>query len=1010
MDAQTFVDGLFPLRGSATERYIAEHASQVDDLDVAANLLKDAAQAQETQDLELSEVLANQLLAVAHWTASPRHYGLAWLALGNVRMRPGRHREAIAYFDAAGAMFQAAGDEVGWARTRISYLWSATNVGLTEGALKQAEQARQVLLAHQEERRAGALDIAIGLAYLNTGRYPEALAVLHRALSTYQPDTPKEAALHRANVLVNKSLVLEMMGDFPGMIATAQEARAILVEQKEFLRVAEIDHNLAVGRASLGEYSAALHLYYQALEQFQNRPELRNWEALCRANMADCLLRLNRAAEALIQAKEAAAIYRSLNETSNFAWTLIYLAWAQLACNQMPETLRTLAEARQLFLEIGAIATTGLVSLTQAQALLVAHDTAQALASVEEAQAIFQHYQMKRWEIEAILLTGRICEAAGDFARAAFLAEQACLAARDTKLPWLEFGCEALLGRLAQRQNDAAAAEQHFLAALNLLEGLMNWLVRDQRSTFLTDKEPVFNALISLALLRQDTSSALEFLERLRSQVLREYLTRSSEIRLRASEPGEEPFLTKLQQLRQELQGYTGQITAIEKYIQETSLAGQELAYRGGANSSALVPSPHQAILQDLQNRQHRCEQEISQLLERAFLQRESSRFDPLPKPGAAHQGAGAEQHPLVGRLSALLPQDSTLLEYFFQDNDLLIFTLHPQQQQAEVTRVAGVVARLTQELLPLFRANIDMAGQLLLTHPEHANLHATLETTIQGWSRQLYDILLQPVEAHLPRGGRLMIVPYGPLHLLPFHALFGPQGYLIERCEVSYLPAASMFLLQASSAVTRRNNQQSHKSALVLGHSSGGKLKHIAREAEAVAKLLGTHAYLEEQATIDQLQRAGEGCSIIHLAAHGKNRAEAPDFSYLQLADARLSVVDVFNLDLSAELVTLSGCETGLVVIGGGDELLGLARGFLYAGARSLLISLWNVEDESTAELMGQFYQGLLAGRSRAAALRAAQSLLLEAARTGKRPASWAHPYFWAPFRLLGDAGPIYF
>jgi tetratricopeptide (TPR) repeat protein len=765
-----------------------------------------------------------------------------------------------------------------------------------------------------------------------------------------------------------------------------------------------------VGLENLGEYSAALHLYYQALEFFQHKADLRTWEVLCRSNIASCLLRLNRAPEALLQAEQAASIYRTSEEIPDFAWTLIYLAWAQIACNQVPAALRTLEEAHQLFQAIGAAATTGLVHLIRSEALLLLHHTTQARAAVEQAQAMFRQHEMKRWEIEADLLSGRIHEAQGDLARATTLAEQAGKAARQAELPRLEFGSEVVLGRLAQQRDEEAQAEQHYLIALNLLEGLMTWLVRDQRSTFLTDKEPIFNALISLALRRRDTNTALDFLERLRSQVLREYLTRSSEIRLKVGDPEEALLLTRLQQLRQELQGYTGQMAAIEKYAQEASQLAQDFASRGTASTSDAPSSSHQALLQKLQFRQRQCEQEIIQLLERAFLQHESARFALLPKPGATHPGRAAPDYTLVERLSGLLPAAGVLVEYFFQDQDLLIFTLHAGQPRAEATTVPGVVPRLTQELLPLFRANIDMAGQLLLTHPGQPALHSMLETTIQGWSRQLYDILLQPIEEHLPHSSRLLLVPYGPLHLLPFHALFSEQGYLIERCEVSYLPAASMFLLQAAADETKQRKHPGTKTALVLGHSYGGKLKHIEREARGVARLLGTRAYLEDQATIARLQQASEGRAIIHLAAHGKNRAEAPDFSYLHLADAQLSVVDVFNLNLSAELVTLSGCETGLVVIGGGDELLGLARGFLYAGARSLLISLWNVEDESTAELMGAFYQGLLAGRSRAGALRNAQRTLIASARAGTYRPAWAHPYFWAPFRLLGDAGPIAF
>ncbi len=1008
MDAKTFVAGLLPLRGEAIERYIAEHASQVDDLDAAADMLKDEAQDQDARDLESSENIASQLLALAQRTKSARHFALAWLAMGNLSLRQGRHSEAVTHFERAGTMFQAAGDEVGWARTRISYLWSASQIGLAEVALKQAEQAREVFARSHEDRRAGDLEIAIAMALESIGQYAEALDAFERALMVYQPGDLKQAAHHRAVVLVNKAAVLAMVGELRNAVLCEQEARSIFAEQGEFLRVAWIDNDLAADQAHLGQYSAALHLYYQALEYYQHHPTLRNWEALCKSNMAECLLHLNRTSEALRLAEQAIAIYRTLEETPNFAEALVRLAHAQIACGKASASLSTLTEARQQFESIGAVAPSGLVLLTLAESLLLMKQIDEALATIEEARSIFHRSGMRAWLTEANLLAGRIYEACGNLAQAEMIALQAREEARVAELPWLEFGAEVLQGRLAQHQGDISQAEHHYQAALALMEGLMTWLVRDQRSTFLTDKEPVFNALISLALQRHDTSSALDILERLRSQVLREYLTRSSEIRLRGTNADEARFLAELQHLRQELQNYTAQIAALEKHQPATPQLAYEGTYRGTYHSSTETSSPQQTFLQQLHERQSRCEQQINQLLEHAFLHRESPRFALLPKPGALQQGTAAPARSLTERLSTLLPPGYVLLEYYFQENDLLIFTLQAHQDRPEVARIPGVVPRLTQELLPLFRANIDMAGQLLLTQPNQAHLGAMLERTIQGWSHQLYDILFHPIEGHLPHSGSLLIVPYGPLHLLPFHALFSEHDYLIERYEISYLPAASMFLLQASADGTGTLKRQGRKKALVMGYSYEGKLKHIKREASGIAKLLGTRAYLEGQATVTRLQQAGEGCAIIHLAAHGKNRAEAPDFSYLQLADAQLSVVDVFNLNLSAELVTLSGCETGLVVIGGGDELFGLGRGFLYAGARSLLISLWNVEDESTAELMACFYQGLLAGKSRAGALRDAQRALIASARTGKLPTSWAHPYFWAPFRLLGEAGPI--
>ncbi len=116
------------------------------------------------------------------------------------------------------------------------------------------------------------------------------------------------------------------------------------------------------------------------------------------------------------------------------------------------------------------------------------------------------------------------------------------------------------------------------------------------------------------------------------------------------------------------------------------------------------------------------------------------------------------------------------------------------------------------------------------------------------------------------------------------------------------------------------------------------------------------------------------------------------------------MNAIDAFGLDLKdCELVTLSGCETGLALSGGGDEQLGLGRAFLAAGARSLVMSLWPVEDNATTELMQIFYQHLLHGESKVEALRTAQCQLLQSPFS-----SYSHPYFWAAFRLVGDASPL--
>jgi CHAT domain-containing protein len=255
---------------------------------------------------------------------------------------------------------------------------------------------------------------------------------------------------------------------------------------------------------------------------------------------------------------------------------------------------------------------------------------------------------------------------------------------------------------------------------------------------------------------------------------------------------------------------------------------------------------------------------------------------------------------------------------------------------------------------------------------------------------------------------GSLVVVPYGSLHKVPFHALYDGARYLVERLQVSYLPASNMLLhLDASQQKERapiKRREAVDSPPLVFGYSGQGNLQRALAEARTLATLLGGSCYLEKEATIARLIERAPGSPVIHLATHGQSRLDAPNFSYIRLADGQLNAIDAFSLDLrGCELVTLSGCETGLALSGGGDEQLGLGRAFLAAGASSLVMSLWPVEDSATNVLMGFFYQRLLQGDSKIEALRAAQHHLLQ-----QTSSIYTHPYFWAAFRLVGNGGPL--
>ena len=316
--------------------------------------------------------------------------------------------------------------------------------------------------------------------------------------------------------------------------------------------------------------------------------------------------------------------------------------------------------------------------------------------------------------------------------------------------------------------------------------------------------------------------------------------------------------------------------------------------------------------------------------------------------------------------------------------------------------RLDGAAAAL-RRLMPLLRLNVERHAAAVAGGATTRALAANA----RGVLRHLNDALLAPVSPLLDGAARTVFVPYGPAHHVPFQALYDGEHYAIERMEIAYAPCAGLLEhFNARYAALAATPGAQDRRALVLAYAAGGTLPHVFDEALAVHDAIGGTMLRGEHASGARLRAEAPRGAILHLAAHAVFRPDDPLFSALYLSDGPLTTLDVFDLDLRCSLATLSACETALGVTGAGDELMGLSRAFLYAGASSLLLSLWKVEDRSTAALMRSFYGALARGADKAAALREAQLALLR----GEHGAdgAWSAPYFWAPFALIGHAGPL--
>ncbi len=364
-----------------------------------------------------------------------------------------------------------------------------------------------------------------------------------------------------------------------------------------------------------------------------------------------------------------------------------------------------------------------------------------------------------------------------------------------------------------------------------------------------------------------------------------------------------------------------------------------------------------------------------------------------------------------------LLDPGSTLIEYFVTRGEIFIWVV-------EKEKVQFVRALLPREKLA---GLVKELRETIFTLREKEKFNEA--------SGSLYQHLIQPLLPHIT-GKELIIIPHDVLHYLPFHTLLSPKGrYLIEDFPIYYLSSAS--LLQ----FTKEKRKAKGEKVLALGNPDLGdpsmNLRFAETEAREIAKLYSqSTVLLKREATEEKSKALSPQHDIIHFASHAELSEEDPLSSAILLAkegkeDGRLEVREIFEMNLNANLVVLSACETGLGKLSSGDELVGLTRAFIYAGTPSVMASLWKVEDSSTAALMASFYKNLRT-MTKVEALREAQLQLIRGegssdllarrgvggiGKLGEVPqtkslssesvtasVSTSHPYFWAPFILVGD------
>ena len=859
----------------------------------------------------------------------------------------GEFAQALPLIAAAREGFLAAGQPQEAVRTSVGEMHALAGLGrypeaMATGERALAETADPFILALVSQNQ--------GLICHRMGHYDDALTAYDWAAAAYAALDQTERLGHVHN---NRGVVLLSLSRGGETVQAFRAAAAIFAARGLTLLSAQAQANSGAALSLMGDHRAALEAFETARRTFEALgPGVERGTLYL--DTATAYLALNLYPEALATCDEALAGFRAASMPYEQGQALVRRAVTLTALGQPAAAEAALAEAETIFRELGNEPWLAIVWLEQAGLWESLEREDEALSAAWSTLALCTRLGLAVQGTYAHLrLADLLAEQDPETALAHL--EKALAQAEALALPQLRYRAHARLGHLHRLQGQTDESLNHLTQAIEEIERLRATLPQETlRTAFLRDKLAPYEDLIQLHLALGDEDGlqqAFAVAERARSRALLDLLAGSIDAQLQAAEADEADVALQqqLEALRADLDLIYNELLAADTETAKDDQRGPRLAR--------------------LRGQAHQHEQEITQL--RLRLEAVGPGYLDVARPLS------------LEAVQATLPRRARLLAYYIAGDELLAFVVSPHQK-------VRVHRRLTTlgELAPALD-RLGMQWNRFRLGAEHVARHrAALERSARAALADLYDRLVRPLADDLD-SEQLIIVPYGPLHGAPFHALYDGQSYLIERYEISYAPSATV--MARCEARPRRPLEQ----ALVVGVPDAG-IPYVTQEAETVAALFpGARLLQGQEATMPALRAAAPGRDLLHLACHGMFRADNPLFSALRLGDGWLTVAEAAELGLEAGTVTLSACESGRSRVVEGDELLGLARAFLGSGAASLVVSLWLVNDASTAQLMEGFYRCLQAGQSKAAALRAAQRALL---------ATNPHPYYWAPFVLVGQ------
>lgn len=831
------------------------------------------------------------------------------------------------------------------ARAQIASLHPLTKLGRIDDAVRIGNEARAALVALGEPALAARADINLGNIHKAAGHADAAAEHLERARHALGGE-PRMLA-HIENTLGE---VHYLRDDLPASRAAFLASLEHFTECSDRFAAAIVEGNLADLAAREGSLQDAL-AHFERARRVLERDAVPGHAARLAAEEAEVLASLGAPLEAESTLEGCLAWLESQGFAIEAGRARLARAWARArlgridAAREDLNAVLALAEARG-HLRLGQRA-----RLLDCEIALVAGDAERAY---REASALLALATLPR--IDRLIATHHLALAAThreDRSEAIAAVSEAIDLARSLGLAPL--ASDLLLARAALAPTPTESVRD-LVAAVEEIERIRSSIRAERlRAAWLGSRTRAYERL-ALARLAEGTPASLDAafdaVERSKSRALLDLVQHAVDRCLPVA-PAESARNADEARLAGELEQLRRRLNALyARWDDEGALGERRIARPIG----------------DLAHEIHRHE---------TALQRVTARL-------AALQG---ERSVLAEPLSAAdvrsrLAPGVALIEYFVAEAELLAFVVRRDGMRCCVRlgperAIAAIVHRM-------------LFGMRRATRAEARNQRLAPGSDDMPELRELHALLIQPVRHAIGDASDLIVVPHSVLHGVPFHALRDETSHLLDRHRVAVAPSAAL-------AVARSGTKGGAASRPLIVGVPDHAAPSIAAEVDAVARLWPTATVLrDDDATAEAFVAAAPHASLLHLACHGRFAESMPLASGLRLRDRWLSLREVLALRLDATLVILAGCDTGRAAIEPGDEQIGLARSFLAAGARGVIVSRWPVGDRAAADFMVALHRRLIIGESASEAVR-------EASRETRstRP----HPAMWGAFGLIGGS-----